>query len=114
VPEGTAEYEHDIVWKEDPGLFRFVREKWVTTDSRTDEVPTRFVPGRYVGYATLRPDAPTTGDPGQYSRRVFYLEKHDAPVGGDSFTDGLPAEGVDPLTVEAGSVGEVTPRARGE
>src|SRR4051812_47022030 len=62
--------ETGIVWLEDPGRFRYVRQIHVPSPSRIRRPPWAGA-GRMVGYATLGPGA--AGVNRRFSRRVFYV-----------------------------------------
>ncbi len=95
--------EEAIVWEEDIARLDYVREFRATAYSRRRPGPWRGE-GRRVGYSVLRADAPNTGQPGTFKRRVFFLKDHDR----DSEPDGVyrspgePCEAVDPRLISPG------------
>jgi len=110
-----VEHEDGIVWLEPPERFPYVRQEVVTAGTRRRPVPWRGRAGRVVGYATLAPDAPNTGYPGMFRRRVFWVREYDRSEQPDGpYRTGAPAEAVDPLTVRPGVLGEITERAWGK
>jgi hypothetical protein len=92
--------EAEIVWLEDPRLYRYIRETVVRTPDRDSRVSGH---GHcLVAYATLEQTAPPEPDTGTFSRRVWYVLQEEA--GGHDLYGGhgAPAEGVDPLSIKAG------------
>lgn len=110
---GSTDYEAEIVWQIDIEDIDYVREKWATAGTRTRPVPKKYIPGERIGYAVLAEDAPNSGTPGVFYRRIFFLKDHDRANGGDVYKNSSPAEAVDPRIVEPGKGGDVTPRVRG-
>ncbi|MCC5031885.1 DUF6009 family protein [Streptomyces sp. WAC 00631] len=110
----ALEHEDGIVWTEDVGAFDYVRQSVeLSVSTRRKPVPWRGH-GRRVGYAVLRPDAPSGDVPGKFVRRVFWVKEHDRseqPNG--MYKRSAPSEAVDPRTVAPGVWGELTERAWG-
>ena len=106
-------YEDSIVWLEDVDRLDYVREvDEFYAHNRARPVKWRGA-GRLVGYAVLKPDAPSR-HPGSFVRRVFWVAKHDRdsePEG--TYRTSAPCEAVDPRTVRPGYRGELTERAWG-
>ena len=69
VQENAFQYEDQIIWLLPIKQITGVREKIVTTSSRT-----RKPRGPYVGYSTLFPETPNMGRPSKFYRRVFILD----------------------------------------
>lgn len=103
-----------VVWDEDVRGLRYVREE-ITTWCSTRQGPIAWRgPGRRVGYTVLRKDAPNNGQPGRFTRRVFWLRDNDNDTPGGPYEgEGAPIEGVDPLTVAPREPGRQTDRAWG-
>ncbi|MGW1595410.1 DUF6009 family protein [Streptomyces sp. NPDC002343] len=110
----ALEHEDGIVWTEDVEAFDYVRQSVEpSVSTRRNPVPWRGS-GRRVGYAVLRPDAPSGVVPGKFVRRVFWVKEHDRseqPNG--TYKRTAPSEAVDPRTVAPGVWGELTERAWG-
>lgn len=110
----TLRHESDIEWTEDITRLDYVREyidAWACTRRRP--VPWRG-PGRRVGYSLLTADAPNNGQPGFFTRRVFWVNDHDRSEQPEGiYRTGAPVEAVDPRTVRPGAHGEITERAWG-
>ncbi|MFD2623268.1 DUF6009 family protein [Streptomyces chumphonensis] len=110
----ALEFEDGIVWMEDIGSFDYVRQSVeLSVATRRRPVPWRGA-GRRVGYAVLRPDAPSGDVPGKFVRRIFWVKDHDRseePNG--TYSRSAPSEAVDPRTVSPGVWGELTQRAWG-
>ncbi|MFF2641063.1 DUF6009 family protein [Streptomyces niveus] len=110
----ALEYEDDIVWTEDIESFDYVRQSVeLSVSTRRHPVPWSGH-GRRVGYAVLRPDAPSGEVPGKFIRRVFWVKEYDRseqPNG--TYKRSAPSEAVDPRTVVPGVWGELTLRAKG-
>lgn len=114
-------YEDRIVWLEDVTKLRYVRERVDSYARRRRAGPSYWRrvlhPGRLVGYADLKPDAPNVGGLGGrgcFARRYFWVTEWDADSGqGPYLPTGAPVEAVDPLTVAPGLPGRMTPRAWG-
>ncbi|MCG3039181.1 DUF6009 family protein [Streptomyces sp. S1A] len=107
-------HEDGIVWTEDTERLDYVRE-YVdqAATSRRRPVPWRGA-GRRVGYSVLAPAAPNNGQPGMFTRRVFWVNDHDRSEQPDGvYATGTPSEGVDPRTVAPGAWGRMTDRAWG-
>ena len=103
-------HEGRIVWLRDIGPLDCVREDLWQVPFRRRAPRKGALPGRLVGYAELRPDAP--GDNGRFWRRVFWLKEYDRDSGaGPYLRVGAPCEAVDPRTVAPGVPGELTERA---
>ncbi len=72
-------HEIAIIWLEDITHLAYVRvrlDRWCSARQRrpwfrSDEN------GRLVGYAVLSPDAPNTGQPRMFARRLFWLRDDD-------------------------------------
>ena len=107
-------HEDAIVWTEDVDHFEYVREHLdLFVSSRTRPVGWNG-PGRRVGYATLRAEAPAGPADGRFARRVFWVkdgDRSDTPEG--AYSTGAPAEAVDPRTVAPRVWGVLTDRAWG-
>jgi hypothetical protein len=69
VQENAYQYEDDLVWLLPLNQIPSVKEKIITTSSRTKKPR-----GKYVGYATLFPETPNNGRPSKFYRRVFILD----------------------------------------
>ncbi|WP_319214663.1 MULTISPECIES: DUF6009 family protein [unclassified Streptomyces] len=110
----ALEYEDGIVWTEDVEGFDYVRQSVeLSVSTRRGPVAWRGT-GRRVGYAVLRPDAPSGDVPRQFVRRVFWVKEYDRseqPNG--TYADSAPSEAVDPRTIAPGVWGELTERAWG-
>lgn len=102
--------EKDIVWLRPPEEMEYVRARVKPTMSKTGPYPDDRIYGEIVGYAELEDEVESLNS-GGYNRRIFFLKEHDRPAGGDKFQRSVPAEAVDPLTVEPKRDGEVTDRA---
>jgi hypothetical protein len=104
-------HEAEIVWEVNPATLPYVRSTIAHSGRRRG--PVRAPAGRRVGYANLRPDAPSDS-PGNFTRRVFWVKEHDrADDPNGTYVKGCPVEAVDPLTVAVGVAGEITDRAWG-
>ncbi|MDL2077845.1 DUF6009 family protein [Streptomyces sp. GXMU-J15] len=110
----ALEHEDGIVWTEDVEAFDYVRQSVeLSASTRRNPVAWRGN-GRRVGYAVLRPDAPSGGVPGKFVRRVFWVKEHDRSEQPDGmYKRAAPSEAVDPRTVAPGVWGELTERAWG-
>lgn len=107
--------ETQIVWKEDPEQYEYVRSGFAITQKKEGDMPGRVSRPRakIVGYAEIDRSGPQF-HAGMRPRRYFYLKNGDRPIDGDGFSPPKnPAEAVDPRTVGIGVPGEVTPRVRG-
>lgn len=115
VHESSVEHESQIVWLCDPAQYRWVRAITSLCDARKRPVKSVGNCGaRVIGYAILRPDAPSKYGRGTFERRVFYLSKNDFMPGSAYLKGGAPCEAVDPLTVAPGTLGRLTKRKAGE
>lgn len=113
----AAELRHEdgIVWLEDIERFDYVREH-VVTSAATRRRPIPWDgPGRRVGYSVLAAKAPNNGQPGMFTRRIFWVKDYDRSEDpGGIYKTGTPSEGVDPRTVQPGVPGQLTDRAWGK
>lgn len=119
IDENVIAHETEIIWEIPIAEVDYVREAVEYAGTRQRPVPWHGA-GVRVGYAVLADDAPNSGNPGIFIRRVFYLKKRRGRVDGDryfhpdgTYSSGVPTEAVDPRTVAPGKRGELTPRARG-
>ncbi|MFG2128333.1 DUF6009 family protein [Streptomyces sp. NPDC048751] len=110
----ALEHEERIVWSGDVEGFDYVRQSVArSVSSRSAPVPWNG-PGRRVGYAVLRTDAPSGEVPGKFVRRVFWVKEHDRSEQPDGlYKTSAPSGAVDPRTVAPGVWGELTERAWG-
>ena len=69
VQENAFQYEDSIIWLLPIKQITGVREKIITTSSRT-----RKPRGQYIGYTTLFDCTPNMGRPSKFFRRVFILD----------------------------------------
>jgi hypothetical protein len=112
TPE-RLQHEVGIIWVEDITALDYVREDlWTWCASRQQRPPWDGHDGRMIGYGVLAADAPHNGYPGQFSRRVFWLNTHDRDSG-RMYLTGAPMEAVDPRTVAPGVPGVLTDHALG-
>ena len=68
------QHEAEIVWLEDPSKYDYVRAAWALAGTRIR--PISGIAGHILGYATLRPDAPSVY-PRKWYRRVFHMLEGD-------------------------------------
>ncbi|MEV5583871.1 DUF6009 family protein [Streptomyces parvus] len=112
--KAALEHEEQIVWTEEVEEYDYVRQS-VDRSSSTRRRPVAWTgAGRRVGYAVLKPNAPSGDMPGRSIRRVFWVKEHDRseqPNG--TYKTTAPSEAVDPRTVAPGVWGELTERAWG-
>ena len=108
---GSVQWEASIHWDEDPKKHEYVRQVWLRAGTR--QRPVKQPSGRRVGYAILRPDAPSDS-PRSFYRRCFYVMGHDRSLDPEgAYTLSCPVEAVDPLTVRPGVAGIQNARAWG-
>lgn len=104
------ENECRLEWHEDPYVYRYLREAWVMSRSRTQPVPPgAFGEGeRVIGYAVLRkaaaPSSRTPWGAAYWHRRVWWLYLDDAGMPQDNgiygpTTESYPSEAVSPFSV---------------
>ncbi|MFH9667729.1 DUF6009 family protein [Streptomyces globisporus] len=110
----ALEHEEQIVWTEEVEDYDYVRQS-VERSSSTRRRPVAWTgAGRRVGYAVLRPAAPSGDVPGRFIRRVFWVKDYDRSEQPDgTYKTTAPSEAVDPRTVAPGVWGELTERAWG-
>jgi hypothetical protein len=106
-----VEFESNIVWLKDISSIPYVREHFEKFASRRKG---KLKYGKYqvIGYSELESDAPNSGMPACFGRRVFWLADHDRfydPKG--VYKVGCPMEAIDPLTVAPKVLGKITERA---
>jgi hypothetical protein len=111
----ALQYETAIVWAPgfDPATVRYVREKYITCQRRRGRIAWWGHAGRLVGWANVSGEMRATN--GHFSRRMFWLNTHDAAPGqtGPYDNGGGPVEAVDPRSIVPGVPGELTERAWG-
>jgi hypothetical protein len=88
-------YEEDIVWLEDRSRYPYLREVQYPISGRTRRPRSSIVPGKLIGYSTLKPSA-KADSPGMFVRRLFYVTSR------DPYDRGEPYEAVDPYSVHPG------------
>jgi len=106
-------YESEIIWLMDISEIPYVRELHNSNFSRR-KGKIKYLHYTVVGYSELQSNAPNTGLPGFFARRIFWLKEYDRyyqPNG--TYSAGCPVEGVDPLTVKPGVFGILNERAWG-
>ena len=103
-------HEEQIVWLEDPTALPvvFVRQIIVTWSThRTRPVGDLHLPGRVVGYSTLRSHTPRN-ESQLFTRRVWWIGDYDRAV----YSTGTePFEAVDPETIKPGVPARGTERS---
>ncbi len=106
-------YESNIVWLMDIEKIEYVRETIAQGISRRKGL-IKYADFVVVGYSELTKDAPNTGYPGNFRRRIFWLKEYDRYLQpNDVYKANSPAEGVDPLTIAPRVPGKKTERAWG-
>ncbi|MET8923701.1 DUF6009 family protein [Streptomyces sp. NPDC004623] len=110
----ALQHEEQIVWTEKVEDYDYVRQA-VERSASTRRRPVAWTgAGRRVGYAVLRPTAPSGDVPGRFIRRVFWVKDYDRSEQPDgTYKTTAPSEAVDPRTVAPGVWGELTERAWG-
>jgi hypothetical protein len=114
ITPDNIEHEERLVWECDPSGFEYVRQRLEICGTRVKGVPFNGR-GERIGYAILAPYAPRIRK-GTWERRVFYVRPNDRsehPRSAGPYDWTAPREAVDPRTLSAGVVGEITPRAWG-
>lgn len=110
IDPAQLKHENLIIWIEDVTEMPYVRELLLTgLPSRARRPPQWSCPHRLVGYATLSADAPNSGYPMSFTRRLFWLnksdlERHRLDV---RHWPHVPVEAVDPKTVRPGVPGRM-------
>ena len=114
ITPDNIEHEERLVWECDPSGFEYVRQRLEICGTRVKGVPFNGR-GERIGYAILADYAPRIRK-GTWERRVFYVRPNDRsehPRSAGPYDWTAPHEAVDPRTLSAGVVGEITPRAWG-
>jgi hypothetical protein len=114
ITPDNIEHEERLVWECDPSGFEYVRQRLEICGTRVKGVPFNGR-GERIGYAILAPYAPRIRK-GTWERRVFYVRPNDRsehPRSAGPYDWTAPHEAVDPRTLSAGVVGEITSRAWG-
>lgn len=109
--EYVKEHEVRIEWEQEPEQYDYVRAS--TQPAGTRQRPVQEPVGERIGYGVLDSNAPNSGNPGVFIRRVFWLKEGDRvfdPTG--VYESGCPSEAVDPRTVAVGVRGDKTDRVR--
>lgn len=103
VNEDALKVEKEIIWLEEPSNYPWVREsstnfrtKKGISKNRQSEIERKGI--KLIGYGELEDDAPS-GE--HYYRRIFTIRKDDY----ETYKNNYPTEAVDPLTVEAKTLG---------
>jgi hypothetical protein len=92
--EYDPKWEQEIIWVDpEAKKFSYLREE-TNRAGRRVAMPVRWK-GRYVAYATLKPNAPSISR-GVFERRVWYVQPRDLGKGGS------PIQSVDPTSIIAG------------
>ncbi len=92
--EYDPKWEQDIVWADPKAkVLPYLRDE-TNEASRRVTMPARWK-GRYVAYATLKPNAPSVSR-GVFERRVWYVMPRDRDGSGS------PVQAVDPTSIIAG------------
>jgi hypothetical protein len=106
-------YESHIVWLENIANIPYVRE-YLLHNCRGRKGRIKYQDFKVVGWTELHQTAPNNGNPGCFSRRIFWLKSYDRFLQPDGlYSTGCPVEAVDPLTVSVGEAGLLTNRAWG-
>jgi len=113
IAEEELVHEDDLVWLEDISTLDYVRQSLDRLPTRRGK-PAYHRDGRMVGYAVLGPRAKPSRSSGTFRRRVFWLLPHDRDTDPEGlYTNGAPAEAIDPRTLAPGSKGRKTERSEG-
>lgn len=101
------------MWLEDVDQLDYVRQSLDRLPTRKGK-PAYHRDGRMVGYAILGPDAKASRASGTFRRRVFWVLPHDRDAEPDGlYARSVPAEAVDPRTLEPRVKGYKTERSEG-
>jgi hypothetical protein len=112
VEKEFLQYEMDIVWVKEINV-DYVIQKIAKAGTRQRSVPVKENDSNFTrfGYAKLCADAPNTGKPYTFYRRVFYLRDWDRWKTPDGlYASSAPSAAVDPRTVSPGEIGRKTQR----